>query len=332
MANSRCETMHGAPGGRPDRREIAQMPQRVPSAALTRRAFLHASAAGVLAAAAAPRAAALEPARPHPDLARQLGVTTGSFLKHLSASRAEGKLRLLDLPKIMRDDLDLKVIDLMTATIPAWDAGYLDELKGHAADAGCVITNLKMNQPGLDMTSADADTRERALNEYRRTIDAAQRLGCRWVRPLPGPKRPDFKTCAAAYRELIDYAKPRGIELLIENFGWMQDDPDGIPQMIEQVGAGLHAQPDTGNWSDKARYDGLARAFPLAVSCDFKAKDLGTDGTHAAYDLKRCFHIGWQSGFRGPWCFEHAHAELSRLWQDLVILRNLSRKWMAELD
>ena len=296
----------------------------------TRRAFLQSATAGTLAAAL-PWVTAQEATKPRRDLAQQLGVTTGSFVKHLSKTRAEGKLRLLDLPKIMRDNLDLKVLDLMTATLPAWEPDYLDELKGKAAEAGCVITNLKMNQKDLDMASSDADTRKRALDEYRRSIDAAQRLGCRWVRPLPSTKRPDFKLYAAAYRELIEYAKPRGIELLIENNAWMQDDPDAIPQVIQDVGAGLHAQPDTGNWTAKSRYDGLAKAFPLAVSCDFKAKELGPNGEHSAYDLHRCFTIGWQSGFRGPWCFEHFHEELPGLWRGLITLRDLLRKWMESM-
>lgn len=305
------------------------MSKRIESSSANRRSFLQTIATGALASAV-PWAIAQEAPKPRTDLAKQLGVTTGSFVKHLSKTRAEGKLRLLDLPKTMRDDLDLKVIDLMTATIPSWAPDYLDELKGKAAEAGCVITNLKMNQKDIDMASPDADARRRALDEYRRSIDAAQRLGCRWVRPLPGAKRPDFKLLAAAYRELIEYAKPRGIELLIENNGWMQNDADGIPQVIKEVGLGLHAQPDTGNWTDRTRYDALAKAFPLAVTCDFKAKELGPNGEHAAYDLHRCFTIGWQSGFRGPWCFEHAHDELSALWRNLVTLRNLLRKWMAE--
>ncbi len=188
-----------------------------------------------------------------------------------------------------------------------------------------------MNQKELDMTSTDADVRKRSLDEYRRTIDAAQRLGCRWVRPLPGSKRPNLVLLAAAYRELIDYAKPRGIELLIENFGWMQDDPAVIPLVIKEVGPGLHAQPDTGNWTDQSRYEGLAKAFPLAVTCDFKAKELSPTGEHTAYDLHRCFTIGWQSGFRGPWCFEHAHADLPGLWRGLIKLRDLLRKWMDSM-
>ena len=163
------------------------MPHTFANLPETRRAFLQSATAGTLAAAM-PWAMAQEAVKARIDLARKIGVTTGSFVKHLSKTRAEGKLRLLDLPKIMRDDLDLKVLDLMTATLPSWEPDYLDELKGKAAEAGCVITNLKLNQKDLDMASPDADTRKRALDEYRRSIDAAQRLGCRWVRPLPSTK------------------------------------------------------------------------------------------------------------------------------------------------
>ena len=262
-------------------------------------------------------------------LAGEVGVTTGSFVRHLAADPAPGKLRLLDLPRIMRDELGMKVIDLMTATLVSLEPDYLDKLRAEAERAGCVLTNLKMNQKGLDMTSEDAAVRKHALDEYKRTIDAAARLGVRWVRPLPGPKRPDLAICAASYRELIEYAAPRGISLLIENYGWMQNDSDAIPEMIKATGKGLDAQPDTGNWKDNTvRYAGLARAFPLAVSCDFKARELGPDGQHDAYDLARCFSIGWDAGFRGPWCIEHFHTDLRELYREMRVLRDQLNAWM----
>jgi hypothetical protein len=150
------------------------------------------------------------------------------------------------------------------------------------------------------------------------------------VRPLPASTRPDLKIYAASYRELIAYAAPHGISLLIENFGWMQSDPDAIPAVIKLVGQGLSAQPDTGNWdNDDARYTGLARAFPFAVSCDFKARALGPNGEHDAYDLARCFAIGWDAGFRGPWCFEHTHKDLPALWRNLRSLRDQLRQWIS---
>ncbi len=263
-----------------------------------------------------------------PALPQELGVTTGSFVKHLSESAQPGKLRLLDLPRLVRDELDMRVIDLMTATLVSLEPKYLEQLRKAAADCGCVLTNLKMNQKGLDLATTDEALRRESIAVYRRTIDAAALLGVRWVRPLPGPKAPDLKLLAQSYRELIDYAGEKGMGVLVENFGWMQSDAEAIPRIIHAVGPELKAQPDTGNWTDAARYDGLAKAFPFAASCDFKARELAADGTHQAYDLKRCFDLGWQAGFRGPWCFEHFHDDLAQLFREMGQLRDMLRRWM----
>jgi arylsulfatase A-like enzyme len=103
------------------------------------------------------------------------------------------------------------------------------------------------------------------------------------------------------------------------------------PELIEAVGKNIAACPDTGNWADnEVRYQGLAASFPKAVTCDFKARQLGPVGQHAAYDLKRCFTIGWEAGFRGPWCLEHAHKDRATLFRELGLLRDLLRRWMRE--
>jgi hypothetical protein len=295
---------------------------------MKRRAFLHVAASS--ATLAALPAAAADAPKPLP-LTGEIGITTGSFVRHLMPEPRAGKLRLLDLPKLMREELDLRVIDLMTATLVSLEPGYCEQLRAAADRAGCVLTNLKMNNPGLELGSADEAKHRHALAEYQRTMDAAARLGVRWVRPLPGPKRPDLARLADGYRELMDYGAARGLGVLVENFGWMQGDPEAIPALIKAVGPALRAQPDTGNWTDVARYEGLAKAFPFAVSCDFKAKELGADGAHAAYDLKRCFQIGWDAGFRGPWCFEHQHADLAQLLKNLALLRDQLRGWIRAM-
>jgi hypothetical protein len=187
-----------------------------------------------------------------------------------------------------------------------------------------------MNLRDLDLGSDDDETRRHAIAEFKRTIDAAALLGVRWVRPLPANRRPLLATLAKSYRELIEHAAPHGISLLVENFGWLSSDPDALPELIKAIGPGVAAQPDTGNWADNVvRYTGLARAFPLAASCDFKFMALADDGSHAAYDLKRCFDIGWDAGFRGPWCFEHANTDLAAQLRNFVLIRDRLRGWIT---
>ncbi len=270
------------------------------------------------------------PATPAEDLKGEIGITTGSFMKHITFKPQKGKQRMLDLPVMMRDELDMRVIDLMTRTLESFEPAYIDELRTRAEKAGCIITNLKMNQRGLDMASPDKATRVKAMTEYRRTIDVAQRLGCRWVRPLPGSGRPDLNRLADSYKELIDYAAPKGISLLIENNGWISNNPNAIPSVLAKVPQGLDAAPDTGNWTNEVRFEGLKKAFPHAVTCDFKAYQLGPNGEHPRYDIKRCFRVAWDAGYRGPWCLEHFNESLDGLLKGFAQLRDWIKQWTKE--
>lgn len=260
----------------------------------------------------------------------EVGVTTGSFMSHITFEPAAGKIRMLDLPKIMHDELDMRVIDLMSRTLESFAPAYLDKLRKAAEDNDCILTNLKCNQKGLDMASPDDETRNQAIKIYKKSIDAAHRLGCRWIRPVLGAgKSPDRNRVADACRTLIDYGAPKNVTLLIENTGWVSRDPDAIPDMIRRVGAGLAASPDTGNWPDDAtRYPGLTKAYPLAATSDFKAFQLEPDGTHPKYDLEKCFQTGWDAGFRGPWCIEHFHENLPGLLAGFAAVRDKLGGWI----
>jgi hypothetical protein len=294
----------------------------------TRREFLQSAAATL--AVSHEFFADLNPKKPSP-LAGEVGITTSSLSGHLVHTPRRGKFTLLELPKILRDELDMRVIDLNTSSPASFEPRYLDKVRKAAADAKCVLTNLKLNQRGLDMSSRVKAVREKAFKEYERSIDAAARLGIRWARPLPLKQKPDMKRHVAAYRRLADYAAKRGVRMLVENYGWMEDDPDSVAKLIKAVGKDIAVSPDTGNWKDNTlRYTALAKTFPLAVTCDFKARQLGPKGEHKLYDLKRCFEIGWKVGFHGPWCLEHANRDRKTLFRELALLRDMLRGWMKD--
>lgn len=257
-----------------------------------------------------------------------IGITTSSIDAHVGATSANRKIAIMDLPRLMRDELGMRVIDLNTNTL-AKAGKRIEAFRREAEKAGCVVTNLKMNQRGLDMNSPDEDVRNRALEAYRRSIDDAARVGAKWARPLPLPKRPDMAIHVDSYRRLADHAAAKGVRMLVENYGWMQADPGSVPDLIRRIDRDVAASPDTGNWNnDQLRWEGLRRSFPLAVTCDFKVKTLGEDGAHPAYDLRRCFEIGWRAGFRGPWCLEHAHRDRAKLLKALMLLRDRLVGWM----
>jgi hypothetical protein len=267
------------------------------------------------------------------SLAGEVGIVSASCQAQFSGRSSNGKFSLLELPQIMRDEVGIRVIDLNTMSFPSFEHAYLDQLRAAADKADCVLTNLKMNQRGIDMNSQDRAMRDKALAEYKRSIDIASHLGLKWVRPLPLPEQPDMAIHVASYRELCDYGAKRNVQLLVENFGWMQSDSDSVVKLVQAIGHNVAACPDTGNWnSNMLRYKGLEKTFPIAVTCDYKARELGLDGEHEKYDLKRCFTIGWKAGFRGPWCLEHGHKDTKRLLRELVMLREMLQQWTAEMQ
>ena len=289
---------------------------------MNRRHFVAATSLAVLEAGRQRASAA--PPLPDPPVGI-VAATLAPFMDH----RRRGGLALAELPKVVRGETGLRILDLNTSNFSSFEPALLERFRTVAQREDCVLTNLKLNQSGLDLSSPDREVRDRTRKVYKSSVDAAALMGMRWVRTLPTARVIRRHLLVDGLRELADYAGRRNIGVLVENYGWMQGDPDSIPDLIQEVGRDLQASPDTGNWTDNTvRYTGLARAFPLAVTCDFKVKYLARNGRHPAYDLERCFRIGHEAGFRGPWCIEHSHRELKDLFREHVQIKNLLEGWL----
>ena len=301
---------------------------------MSRRQFIATGAALAGAVALPAQAAVVQNAA----WAGEVGLTTSSVFRQMNAGRADRTFGLLDLPKFMRDELGMKIIDLNSGTLATRDPMQLERFCAALDAAGCVVSNVKVNPVVLQVKVLDLPfdhpdraTREKAIDGFRGWILAASRVGARWVRPFPADRRPEMSVTIDSLTELADFADGLKMALVLENAGWMTSDADGIPRVIEALGGRLGAQPDIGSWENAAvREAGLKNAFPHAVSCDFKFGKLGSNGEHKPYDLKHCFDLGWQAGFRGPWCLEHADENTKDLIRDLTRVRDLLKQWMRE--
>ena len=298
---------------------------------LTRRRFLELGGATSLVMSVASRAASSPPPFRHPPLPDFVGVNTACFSAQQRAADQAQRIDPYDLPRLIRGELDLRVLDLVSTMLNTREHGPLEKFRAEAERAGCVITNLKVNLPDLRYDSEDAAARRHALDEYKRWIDAAAVLGARWVRPFPAATAPRWETLVAGFAELADHAAKRNITLLVENYRWLDREPEAIPRLIAALSGRVAAQPDTFNWIDDAtRRAGLARAFPHAASCDFKVRTLGPDYEHPAYDLRASFELGRRAGFRGPWCIEHVNTNKTSLLRELKWITRQLRDWTAE--
>jgi sugar phosphate isomerase/epimerase len=270
---------------------------------------------------------AMATAGTRPSLERVVGITTGG----LNHQRENKMLDVMSLPRFLRDELGMQLIDLNTRWLTAFDDQYIGKVRENAEKAGCYFSNLKVNHRYGSLTTGEPAGRRKAMEHSQKLVRVAQRLGARWMRfSFPKTSASAKPAAVQPYRELAIYAEERGVQLLVENGGWLKSDPDGIPRMVKLIGRNLAPAPDTGNWDDDSRWEGLKKAFPGAVTCDFKVFELNDQRQHERYDIRRCFDIGWQAGFRGPWAIEHWNDDSKKYARDTGYLRDQLVKWMKE--
>src|SRR5688572_16821480 len=69
--------------------------------------------------------------------AGEVGLTTSSLFRQMAeGGDADRRFGLLDLPRVMRDELGMKVIDLNTGTLGTRDPARLDRFRQAVEDAG----------------------------------------------------------------------------------------------------------------------------------------------------------------------------------------------------
>ena len=105
--------------------------------------------------------------------------------------------------------------------------------------------------------------------------------------------------------------------------------PESVAELVRIIGKNVAPGPDTGNWNDDVRYEGIAKSFPGAVTCDFKVFDLDSNREHKKYDIRRCFDVAWKTGFRGPWAIEHWNEDTQMFAKETRYLRDLLNKWIV---
>jgi sugar phosphate isomerase/epimerase len=155
--------------------------------------------------------------------------------------------------------LGLDGADISVAHVASREAPYLDQLKKEADDAGVTIAMIATY---TDFTHPDAGERSRQVDDLRRWIDAAARLGTPMMRVTAGQAHPGvtdadgLNWAVAGLTSSLDQARGAGVQLLFENHGrgavWSYDDFTRPAARFLEVarrteGTGLKVLFDTAN-------------------------------------------------------------------------------------
>ena len=200
---------------------------------ITRREFLHASAAVL----AAPYGRLPTEGDLLPLGFSTLGCPAWTWTEILDFARSHG-FAAVELRGLQTN------MDLTLAPEFSRESGRLDLSKQQLRDRGLRVSCLGAS---AHMHEQDPTKRAAQLDEARRFIDLAEALRAPYVRVFGNnyvkgvPRDVMLAHIARGLRELGDYARPKGVTVLIESHGDFTDSPAllAILQQADSPGAGL---------------------------------------------------------------------------------------------
>ena len=138
------------------------------------------------------------------------------------------------------------------------DEKYIESVRKKCADSGIEISTYSVN---ADLISPDADVRKSEIERVKLHIDAAQKLGLKWMRhDIASFRRPfssntpenfekELPLMLEGVRTLYEYAQEKGINTTLENHGFFCNGADRLIRIITASGCeNLKMTLDVGNF------------------------------------------------------------------------------------
>jgi len=201
-----------------------------------------------------------------------------------------------------------------------------------------------------DLASPDETTRNQAVDNHKKWVDAAAFLGCHSIRVnLFGTNDPEVWKQAAVdgLSKLAAYAINKKINVIVENHGYLSSNAALLVEVIKAVNAtNCGVLPDFGNfclkreggkrWEAKCieeydRYKGVAEMMPVAKAVSAKSYDFDENGDETTIDYKKMLQIVKDAGYTGFIGVEYEGSRLSEE-EGTVATKNLLLKIAEQLN
>lgn len=274
-----------------------------------RRHFLASSATAVALSACSRWSFAQDTA---PNKAYKISLAQWSLHKPLFAKEIDN----LDFAKVAKERFGIDGVEYVNQFFKdkAKDAKYLEEMKKRTSDLG--VTNVLIMIDGEGgLGNSDAMKRTTAVENHYKWVDAAKYLGCHSIRVNAETDKPyeeGSKLAADGLRRLSEYAKPLGINVIVENHGGLSSNGKWLSETIRATGMeNCGTLPDFGNFYDYDRYQGVTDLMPLAKAVSAKSYDFDEQGNESKIDFAKMMKIVLDAGYRGWVGIEYEGSRLS---------------------
>lgn len=181
-----------------------------------------------------------------------------------------------------------------------------------------------------DLADPDEVNRNQAVENHKKWIDAAQKLGCHSIRVNTfGTNDPEIwkESVVDGLKKLATYAATKNINVLCENHGWLSSDAPKLMEAIHAVNMpNCGTLPDFGNWCVKRKdgkqwgeceeeypdkYEGIEMLLPAAKAVSAKSYDFDENGNETTLDYLRILQLVKDSGYKGFIGVEYEGTRLS---------------------
>lgn len=312
----RGETGNGAQAATPQQPSASGQPPLPSGAARSRRGFLTESLAvgaaalvsGMGVARVAPAAEQKKPGGGALARAFKISLAQWSLRRELQAARLDP----LDFAKVA-NGFGIDAIEYVSEFYrgKASNKTFLAELKRRAAGEGVCSLLIAVDGEG-DLAARERKARRRAVESYKKWVDAAAFLGCHAIRvSLRGAKsagtahEDDLANWASeGLRKLAEFSGGRGVDVLVENEGGVASRGSWLSEVLNAV---KHPRcgslPDFGGFDlpggEHDRYKGVRELMPFARAVNARARDFDERGEETTINFAQMLEIVTAAGYHG---------------------------------
>ncbi len=251
-----------------------------------------------------------------------------------------GKLDNLDFAKTAKREFDIDAIEYVNQFFKdkAKDEKYLADLKQRAEDHG-VKTLLIMIDGEGNLGDPNDGKRKTAVENHYKWVEAAKFLGCHSIRvnAASGGSYEDQVTLAAdGLRRLSEFAKPHGLNVIVENHGGLSSNGKWLAEVITKVALdNCGTLPDFGNFSlgggkSYDRYQGVEELMPFAKSVSAKSHDFDDAGNETNTDYSKMMKIVLAAGYHSYVGIEYEGGKLDE-YEGIRATKRLLERVLKEL-
>ncbi len=216
----------------------------------------------------------------------------------------------------------------------------LETLKAKSEEHDIQNLMIMVDHEG-DLAVEDEKERNKAVENHKKWVDAAQFLGCHSIRVnLFGTNNPEkwMEVSMDGLSKLSEYAATKNVNVIVENHGYLSSNAAMLSEVMRKVNmSNCGTLPDFGNfclereggerWGSKCvkeypKYEGVAQMMPYAKAVSAKSYDFDTEGNETTIDYKRMLDIIKESGYDGFVGVEYEGERLSEI-EGIIATRDL---------